>query len=78
MKELCLKCHGKSHVEKFYQEAEVVVEATNFKVTEALNLMNNLRKEGLLTADPFDEPIEFIAFDLWHYYEFNWCRLSYP
>ena len=68
MKELCLKCHGKTHVEKFYQEAEVVLEATNSKVTEAQNLMKALRKEGLLTAEPFDEPIEFIAFDLWHYY----------
>ncbi len=31
-------------------------------------LMAELRKEGLLTSDPFDEPIEFLAFDLWHYY----------
>ena len=30
--------------------------------------MTELRKEGLLTPEPFDEPIEFIAFDLWHYY----------
>ena len=25
MKELCLKCHGKSHVEKFYQESETLL-----------------------------------------------------
>ena len=30
--------------------------------------MTDLRKEGLLTPEPFDEPIEFVAFDIWHYY----------
>jgi len=30
--------------------------------------MSSLREEGLLTPAPFDEPLEFTAFDLWHYY----------
>ena len=68
MKETCLKCHTQSHVEKFYREAESVIEDTNTKVAEAEALMGALRKEGLLTPEPFDEPIEFLAFDLWHYY----------
>ena len=45
-----------------------VVQATNTKIAEAKALMTELRQEGLLTDDPFDEPIEFIYFDLWHYY----------
>ena len=68
MKNTCLKCHAKSQVEDFYREAEVVVHSTNEKVQKSLDLVANLRKEGLLTPEPFDEPIEFIAFDLWHYY----------
>ena len=68
MKNTCLKCHAKTHVEKFYREAEDVVVATNNKVQYALDIVNLLRKEGLLTPEPFDEPIEFIAFDLWHYF----------
>ena len=68
MKEVCLKCHTAPHVEEFYREAEVVVEATNDKVNEANALMASLREEGLITPVPFDEPIEFLAFDLWHYY----------
>ena len=68
MKATCLKCHGKSQVDTFYEEAEVVVESTNEKVKEALDLVKALREEGLLTPEPFDEPIEFIAFDLWHYF----------
>ena len=27
-----------------------------------------LREEKLLTPDPFDEPIEYVYFDLWHYF----------
>jgi hypothetical protein len=31
-------------------------------------VIDELRAEGLLTPAPFDEPIEFLYFDLWHYY----------
>ncbi len=68
MKEVCLKCHSKQHVESFYKEAEVVLQATNEKVQAAKELMAALRKDGLLTPQPFDEPIEFLEFDYWHYY----------
>ncbi len=68
MKETCLKCHARSQVEKFYQEAEGVVADTNKKIRAAAALMKSLREEGLLTETAFDEPIEFLYFDLWHYY----------
>ena len=68
MKETCLKCHARAQVEKFYQEAEGVVADTNEKIGEAVRLMESLRKDRLLTDAPFDEPIEFLYFDLWHYY----------
>ena len=55
-------------MERIYREAEGVVQATNTKIAEAKALMTELRQEGLLTDEPFDEPIEFIYFDLWHYY----------
>ena len=68
MKETCLKCHARSQVERFYQEAEGVVADTNKKINEAVALMKSLREDGILTDTPFDEPIEFLYFDLWHYY----------
>ena len=68
MKEVCLKCHAQSHVDRFYQEAEGVIKDTNAKIAEAKTLMSALRQEGLLTAEAFDESIEFLYFDLWHYY----------
>jgi len=68
MKSICLKCHATTHVEKFYKEAEDVLIATNEKMKEAEDLMKALRAEGLLTEEPFDETIEFLYFDIWHYY----------
>jgi len=68
MKETCLKCHTEGPIEEFYAEAESVVHATNEKVAAAKQLMTDLYDEGVLTPDPFDEPIEFLYFDYWHYY----------
>lgn len=68
MKEVCLKCHASPRVEAFYAEAEQVLVAVNEKVRGAVEVVASLRKEGLLTEAPFDEPIDFVEFDLWHYY----------
>src|SRR5262245_65529562 len=68
MKDICNTCHSAPHTERFYAEAESVVTATNAKIKSGLAIMDDLRKEGILTKAPFDEPIEFNAFELWHYY----------
>ena len=68
MKETCLKCHASTSVDRFYTEAEAVVAATNDKVRAAEDLMADLRAEGLLTPEPFDEAFEFLHFDFWHYF----------
>jgi hypothetical protein len=68
MKEVCLKCHARSRIDAFYAVAEEVVSATNDKVQAATAVVAGLRKDGLLTPQPFDEPVEFAEFDLWHYY----------
>ena len=68
MKETCLKCHASTSVNQFYTEAEAVVSATNDRVIEAEQLMADLRSQGLLTPAPFDEAIEFLYFDFWHYF----------
>jgi len=68
MKELCLKCHTQPKVEAFYKQAEDVVLATNDKVSEVREIIADLRKDGLLTPEPFDESIEFMDFDMWHYF----------
>jgi hypothetical protein len=68
MKETCLKCHTTPRIEQFYKEAEAVVDSTNALVKQADEIMKKLREEKLLTPDPFDEPIEYVSFDLWHYF----------
>lgn len=68
MKAVCLNCHAKPQVEEFYRDAEEVVVDTNAKVKESDDLVKALRAEGLLTPEPFDEEIEYLHFDLWHYY----------
>ena len=68
MKEVCLKCHTQGHVEEFYEQAEAVVLATNEKVGEMQAMMAELREEGLVAAEPFSQPIQFLEFDYWHYF----------
>jgi hydroxylamine dehydrogenase len=68
MKDICMQCHTPPLIERVYKDAEAVVESTNEKVQTGKSMMEALRKDGLLTAQAFDEPIDFKYFDLWHYY----------
>ena len=68
MQEVCKKCHASARVEKLYEQAEAMVAATNERVQAGKDLMLSLRKEGLLTPEPFDEVFEFHYFDFWHHY----------
>ncbi len=68
MKEVCTNCHARPQIDAFYEGAERVVDATNAKVAAMIELMADLRREGLLSEAPFDESIEFLAFDFWHYF----------
>ncbi len=68
MKATCTQCHVSSTVERFYEEAESIVESTNAKIEEALGLIAGAREDGLLTPEPFDEELDFLEFDIWHYY----------
>jgi len=68
MQDTCMKCHAQTQVAEFYAAAEDVLQKTNENVLEMRKLMQSLRDEGLLTPAPFDEPIEFVYFDYWHYF----------
>lgn len=67
MKETCLKCHTTTRIEEYYRGAEAQIAATNDLVGQAKAIMDALRAAGKLTPKPFDEPIEHLYFDLWHY-----------
>lgn len=68
MQEICGACHASSRVAAFYEAGEGVVHASNEYVRAGQEIIAGLRARGLLTPEPFDEPIEYVEFDLWHYY----------
>jgi len=37
-------------------------------VIESDRIMKPLKDRGLLTAEPFDQPIDFTYFELWHHW----------
>jgi hypothetical protein len=68
MKQTCNNCHTSQHTNRYFDNAESVVRATNEKVRNYMSIVDSLRAEGYLTPEPFDEPLEFKIFDFWHYY----------
>ncbi|MEW8505118.1 MAG: multiheme c-type cytochrome [Candidatus Thiodiazotropha sp.] len=67
MQLVCLECHSKTFTESFMDQFDDVVELFNEKFgMPAKQIMQALYSEGLLTPTPFDEPIEFIYWELWH------------
>jgi hydroxylamine dehydrogenase len=67
MKLICNQCHSKGLIDRVYTQAEDVVKSTNEKVQKAQDLVVGLRKDGVLGPKPFQKPIDFLLFDLWHY-----------
>jgi len=67
MKQVCSQCHTPGLIDRVYSQAEQVVQSTNQRVQAAQDIVNGLRKDGVLTGPPFSQPIDFLYFDLWHY-----------
>ncbi|MDE3128981.1 MAG: nitrate reductase, partial [Gemmatimonadota bacterium] len=68
MQAVCANCHASEQIKSFYARADSVVAATNAKVAASTALMDSLKADGLITGKAFSQPIDFVAFDLWHYY----------
>jgi len=68
MQNACRECHNESFIETFYADADAATEAVNDWVVESDEIMAPLKEQGLLTPEPFDEPIDFTYFDLWHHW----------
>jgi hypothetical protein len=68
MKETCVQCHTRPVVDRIYDEAEKAVASTNEKVKAAKETYESLRAEKVITGPPFSHPVDFVYFDLWHYY----------
>jgi hypothetical protein len=68
MQNVCGECHNRDFITTFYQDADRLTEAINDWVRESDEVIAPLREANLLTAAPFDEPIDFVHFDLWHHW----------
>ena len=68
MQSVCGECHTGSFIEAFYTDADALTEEINRRVQLSNDTIAPAREAGLLTAAPFDQPIDFIHFDLWHHW----------
>jgi hydroxylamine dehydrogenase len=68
MQNVCHMCHNDQFVTSFYTDADTLVATTNQWVTESDAMVAPLQDQGLMTKLPFDEPIDFIYFELWHHW----------
>jgi len=67
MQAICSQCHAHETIERVYAQAQKVVDLTNDRVNMAQSIVDGLRKDGVLKGKPFENPIDFVLFDLWHY-----------
>jgi hydroxylamine dehydrogenase len=68
MQKVCLECHNNNFVTGFYADADKATLAVNAWVVESNEVMQPLKDRKLLTDAPFDEPVDFTYFELWHHW----------
>jgi hydroxylamine dehydrogenase len=68
MQGVCRECHNEEFINTFYANADRTVEAVNAWVTQSDEMVAPLQDQGLMTVAPFDEPIDFTYFELWHHW----------
>jgi len=68
MQSICMQCHNEAFIAEFYEAADNATLAVNAWVEESDAIIAPLQEEGLLTAYPFDEPIDYLYFELWHHW----------
>ena len=68
MQSVCGECHSDAFVQTFYSDADALVEEINRRVQLSDDTIAPAREAGLLTDAPFDQPIDFVHFDLWHHW----------
>ncbi|HKI99447.1 MAG TPA: multiheme c-type cytochrome [bacterium] len=68
MQNVCRTCHNENFIKDFYEKADVATEKVNKWVQESDEMVAPLVKRGLMTKAPFDEPIDFTYFELWHHW----------
>jgi hydroxylamine dehydrogenase len=68
MQSVCLECHNSNFVSTLYDAADVATEKVNQWVKNSQDIIAPLNAANLLTSQPFDEPIDFTYFEIWHHW----------
>ncbi|HPO08280.1 MAG TPA: multiheme c-type cytochrome [bacterium] len=68
MDSVCLQCHAKTWVSNYYQMYDDAVDLWNTKfAAPADKILESLKSAGKITPTPFDDPIEWTFYELWHH-----------
>lgn len=68
MQGVCMECHNQEFLDAFYTAADKATERVNEWVKQSDDMVAPLQAQNLLTAAPFDEPIDYTYFELWHHW----------
>ncbi|HRW03744.1 MAG TPA: multiheme c-type cytochrome [Caldilineaceae bacterium] len=68
MQNVCHECHNANFIDEFYTAADAATAQVNEWIAESDKIVAPLQQAELLTADPFDEPIDFTYFEVWHHW----------
>ena len=67
MSAVCRECHSKAFANNFMDQFDRTVSLYNDKFGKpAQAIMQGLYEQGVLTPTPFDEPLEFTYWQMWH------------
>ena len=68
MQGVCIACHNQTFVDTYTSAADAATEAINAWVVESDSIIAPMQEAGILTEEPFDQPIDFTHFELWHHW----------
>ena len=68
MQSVCRECHNQNFVDTFYTAADAATEQVNAWIAESDAIVAPLKEQGIMTAAPFDMPIDFTYFETWHHW----------
>lgn len=68
MQTVCLECHNRNFVDSFYADADKATEAVNGFVNQGKEITKPLYDQNILSKVPFDDPLKFTEFELWHHW----------
>jgi hydroxylamine dehydrogenase len=68
MQNVCRECHNQEWIDDFYAAADAGTNKVNGFVQQGDAIVAPLKEQGLMTDAPFDEPIDFTYFEMWHHW----------